>query len=118
MISEKALSAIALSFPETDQAPHFEITSFRVNKKIFATLNMPQKRCTLKFNKEYQDIFVSIGKGKINAVPNAWGRLGWTTIDLQDIDQTILKDAMLIAWRCTAPKKYEKLYTSWYIDEE
>jgi hypothetical protein len=118
MISQKTFAAIALSFPDTDQAPHFEFTSFRVNKKIFATLNIPQKRCTLKFNKEYQDIFVSIGKGKINAVPNAWGKLGWTNIDLKDIDKTILKDALLIAWRCTAPKKYEKGYAEWYVDEE
>lgn len=118
MISLKIFAAIALSFPDTDQALHFEIISFRVNKKIFATLNIPQKRGTLKFNKEYQDIFVSIGKGKINAVPNAWGRLGWTNIDLKDIDKTILKDAMLIAWRCTAPKKYEKQYADWYVDEE
>ncbi len=118
MITQKAFAAIALSFPDTDEAPHFHLTSFRVNKKIFATLNSPQKRCTLKFNKEYQDIFVSLGKGKINAVPNAWGRLGWTNIDLKDMDKIILKDALLIAWRCTAPKKYEKIYGDWYVDEE
>lgn len=108
---------IALSFPDTDEVPHFEIPSYRVHKKIFATLNMAQRRCTLKFNVEYQDLFTSIGKEKIYPVPNAWGKMGWTHLELKGINKELLKDALQIAWRCTAPKKYEKLYPEMYRDE-
>ena len=33
-----ALRRLALSLPEAHEAPHFERTSFRVGKKIFATM--------------------------------------------------------------------------------
>ena len=117
MLSKKIIQALALSFPDTDEHPHFDLISFRVSKKIFATLNMPLKRCTLKFDAEYQDIFTALGKGKIYAVPNAWGKLGWTTLELSDVNKEFLRDALLIAWRITAPKKYQKLYASWYQDD-
>lgn len=32
--------AMALAFPDAHEAPHFERTSFRIGKKIFATLAM------------------------------------------------------------------------------
>ena len=34
----KQFRALALSLPEAHEAPHFERTSFRVGKKIFATM--------------------------------------------------------------------------------
>lgn len=118
MISVILIKYIALSFPETDQHPHFDLVSYRVNKKIFVTVNEPQKRCTLKFNKEFQDIFTSVSKGAIYPVPNAWGRSGWTTVELEKIKPEILKDAMLVAWRCVAPRAFKKKYPQMYIDEE
>ncbi len=36
MVSFAQIKEIALSLPETSEAPHFEKISFRVNKKIFA----------------------------------------------------------------------------------
>lgn len=118
MLTYQSIRTIALSFPETDEHPHFELISFRVNKKIFATLNMPMRRCTLKFDHEYQDIFSALGKGKIYPVPNAWGKMGWTTIELKDVKKEFFKDALLIAWRLTAPKKFKKTYPEWYKDED
>lgn len=118
MLTYQSIRTIALSFPETDEHPHFELISFRVNKKIFATLNMPMRRCTLKFDHEYQDIFSALGKGKIYPVPNAWGKTGWTTIELKDVKKEFFKDALLIAWRLTAPKKFKKMYPEWYKDED
>lgn len=118
MLSATFIKSIALSFPETEQHPHFDLVSYRVNKKIFVTVNAPQKRCTLKFDKEYQDLFTSVGRGAIYPVPNAWGRLGWTTAELEKLNPEILKDALLIAWRCVAPKAFKKKYPQMYIDEE
>jgi hypothetical protein len=123
MLTLRTIQSIALSFPDTDEQLHYdpasnEIRSFRVHKKTFATLNLQMKRCTLKFDKEFQDIFVTLGKGKIYAVPNAWGRYGWTTIELKDMKKEFFKDTLLIAWRCVAPKKYTKQYPEWYKDEE
>ena len=37
MASVDFLKKVALSFAETQEAPHFEKTSFRIKNKIFAT---------------------------------------------------------------------------------
>ena len=39
MVSIESFRQMALSFPGTVELPHFEKTSFRVKKKIFATLS-------------------------------------------------------------------------------
>jgi len=39
MISIDTVRDLALSFPETDEHPHFDRRAFRVKKKIFATLS-------------------------------------------------------------------------------
>ncbi len=43
MVSIKAAREIALSFDEVTEEPHFEKASFRVKKKIYATLNEKDK---------------------------------------------------------------------------
>ena len=40
MISVAKFKKIILSFSNVTEEPHFENTSFRVNKKIIATLNI------------------------------------------------------------------------------
>lgn len=44
MVSIETISQVALSFPETDEHPHFERFAFRVKKKIFATLSFYRKK--------------------------------------------------------------------------
>jgi len=44
MINEVTCRELALSFPEATEAAHFEKPSFRVAKKIFATLNLKENR--------------------------------------------------------------------------
>jgi hypothetical protein len=39
LVSVATVHLLALSFPETDEHPHFERKAFRVKKKIFATLS-------------------------------------------------------------------------------
>jgi len=48
MLSVEEVRKLALSFPETDEHPHFEKSAFRVKKKIFATLSV--KEMTLALN--------------------------------------------------------------------
>ena len=37
------------------------------------------------------------------AVPNAWGKQGWTTVTLAAVKVAELKDALETAWRHAAP---------------
>ena len=50
MVDEKSFRAMAISFPEVTEQSHFEKTSFRIGKKIFATLDVPNKQACVKFS--------------------------------------------------------------------
>mgnify|MGYP003577946137 CR=1 FL=1 len=44
MVSIETFRELAMSFPNATEEPHFEKTSFRINKKIFATFDEKKKR--------------------------------------------------------------------------
>jgi hypothetical protein len=48
---------LALSFPEVTEKPHFEKTSFRVKKKIFATYDDKLQRACIKLSEIDQNVF-------------------------------------------------------------
>ncbi len=110
MISAENFRDFALSLPETTEAPHFEITSFTLKKKVFATLNAPQHRATLRFSPELQDVFSAISKGTIYPVPNKWGHFGWTHINLETAEWELCQDALRTAWWEVAPKAVRAKY--------
>lgn len=101
----KFVRDFSLSLPETTEKPHFEKTSFRVKNKIFATYDEKLNRACLKFSEIEQNVFSSINKTGIYAVPNKWGKKGWTFIDLDKLDNQIIKDALTTAYCEVAPKK-------------
>lgn len=99
------LRHIALSLPETTEEPHFEKTSFRVKKKIFVSYDEKNNRACLKFSENDQYAFSTIDKSVIYPVQNKWGKQGWTFIELDKLDDEILKDALKTAYCSVAPKK-------------
>ena len=106
MVSVKTAREISMSFDEVTEEPHFEKTSFRVAKKIFATLNEQEKRMTVKLSAIDQDVFCTFDKDVVYPVPNAWGKQGWTHLEFQDIHPLLLKDAIITSY-CTVAS------TSW-----
>ena len=108
MVALDTFRSIALSFPETTEQPHFEKTSFRVQKKIFATLDIAKARACIKLSEIDQDVFSSLQREAIFPVPNKWGKQGWTFIDLDEVGTDILNDALQTAWSGVASKKMSK----------
>ncbi len=103
MISPETFRQLSLSFPEVTEEPHFEKTSFRIKKKIFATLDAAKKAGCIKLSATDQDIFCLIDKEIIYPVPNKWGQQGWTLINLTKINKRILLDALTAAYCEVAP---------------
>lgn len=73
MITNKAFRSLALSLPETQELPHFDRCSFRVKKKIFATLVEERSVACLKFSLADQSVFCAFDKMIIYPVPGKWG---------------------------------------------
>ena len=105
MVSIDTLRKMALSFPEATEEPHFEKTSFRVRKKIFATYDDKNKRACIKLSEIDQDVFSSFDWAIIFPVDNKWGKQGWTLIEMEKVNQDLFLDALKTAYCEVAPKK-------------
>ena len=110
MITSKTVGTLALSFPETDEHPHFDRKAFRVRKKIFATLDEKRKRVMVKLNLTDQSVFCSFNDSVIYPVPGGWGMKGATYIELSKVSRSMLKDALTVAYCTTAPPKLAKKF--------
>jgi YjbR len=72
MMSLEDASAFALSLPEATEEPHFDMSSFRVRGKIFATVP-PDGTCVHVFVDE-QEIAASVSEDPAAFEPLLWGR--------------------------------------------
>ena len=101
-----ALRKLALSLPEASEAPHFERTSFRVGKKIFATMTAAGDEAMVRVApraalyallKAQPEIFFSYG--------------GWTErngslgVRLGRIDAAKMRGLVVGSWRHVASKR-------------
>jgi hypothetical protein len=105
MITVKTFRTLALSFPEAIELPHFDLASFRVRKKIFATLSEEKQRAMLKLSLADQSVFCSFDKTVIYPVPGAWGKKGCTYFELKTLKKEMLQDALTQAYCTVAPKQ-------------
>jgi hypothetical protein len=96
---------LALALPEAVEMPHFDLASFRVNKRIFATIHEDDGRVMVKFTPEQQDEWCERHAGTVYPVLGRWGEGGATFIDLRTATATLLKDALSVAWGNAAPKR-------------
>ena len=105
MVSIDTFRKLALSFPEVTEEPHFEKTSFRVKKKMFATYDEIKERACIKLSEIDQDVFSSADKTIVFPVDNKWGKQGWTLIEMSKVRKELFIDALTTAYCEIAPKK-------------
>lgn len=108
MVSQKTFIQLATSFPNVEVLPHFEKQSFRIKKKIFATLNEKEIRCCVKLTPLEQSLFCSFDSSIIWPVDNKWGVQGWTLINLQKVKKQTLLDALQSAYNNVAAGNRKK----------
>lgn len=95
-----AFRQLALSFPGTEEAPHFDRTAFKViGKRIFATLHDASASANLKLSEADQALFCSFDKEVVYPVPNKWGLQGWTTFELAKMPEGMMLDALDAAYK-------------------
>jgi hypothetical protein len=105
-MTPEALRKFALSLPEAHEEPHFERTSFRVGKKIFATMTPDGREAMVKLASP-DDV-----EGLLSSRPDTFFGYGtWTTrngalgVRLAKVESALMKSLVTGAWRAIAPKR-------------
>jgi len=104
MATGKDLRRIALSLEGTQEAPHFDRAAFKV-ARIYATLAADGRTANFKFSHDEQELKCTVAPAAFQAIPNAWGKQGWTTAALTELSLPELEGALEMAWRHALPKK-------------
>jgi hypothetical protein len=89
---------LALSLEGTTGAPHFDRTAFKVHR-TYATLAPDGLTANFKFTPDEQALKCTVASDAFQAIPNAWGRQGWTTGTLKALSVAELRAALEMAWR-------------------
>lgn len=95
----------ALKLPETTEAPHFDMPSFRVAGKIFATARLTEAKAMLKLPRELQQAMSAAHPDAIEPVPGTWGERGATFVFIDRVPEKLFDDLVASAWANAAPKK-------------
>lgn len=107
MATAEDFRRIALSFAGTTEAPHFERAAFKA-VRIYATLAADGLSANLAFTPEEQEFKCLLAPEAFRAIPNAWGRQGWTTLTLAAVSEAELQSALDMAWKHGAAKKKKR----------
>jgi hypothetical protein len=104
MATVSSFRKMALSFPEVEEKPHFDRASFRIRKKIFATLLEKDKLAMVKLNLVDQSVYCSIDQSMIYPVPGGWGKTGATYVNLSKLPGDLMLELLTKAYLGIAPK--------------
>jgi hypothetical protein len=104
MATAEDLRRIALALDGTTDAPHFDRTAFKV-ARTYATLAADGLTANFKFSPDEQELKCLTAPDAFAAIPNAWGKQGWTTATLSALTLPELTSALETAWRHALPKK-------------
>jgi hypothetical protein len=101
---------LALSLPEAVEGAHMGHADFRVRGKIFATLGPDEDWGGLKLTPDEQGMFVRSEPHAFQPFNGAWGRRGGTRVCLAAAGAASVRQALVAAWRNTAPKRLAQNY--------
>ena len=105
MIDVETVRRLALALPEAEERDHRGHPSFRVGKKIFATLWPDERRTVLKLEPAEQTALTTLFPSAFAPLPGGWGRQGWTNVQLDHVEHDAFATALRTAWRSVAPKR-------------
>jgi hypothetical protein len=107
MVDLETARNYCLKLPEVGEYDHFGKPAYRVKKKIFATLWLDEKRAVLKLSPADQS-FYCMKHSFLFPVKGAWGKYGWTNIDLNKTNKSVFSESLTSAWFNVAPKRLAK----------
>ena len=97
--------SLALGLPEAVEASHHDHPDFRVGGKIFATIMPDGDHGMVKLTPAQQAELAAFDPQVFRPVKGAWGRRGCTSVRLEKAGEATVREALVLAWRNTAPKR-------------
>ena len=107
-MTAKEFRKLALALPQTTEESHMGHPDFRVGGKIFASLGPDEDWGMVKLPVAEQARLMHIEPDVFQPATGAWGRRGYTIIQLAGADRVTTREALDAAWRNTAPKRLVK----------
>jgi hypothetical protein len=99
--------ALALALEGATEVAHVDRRAFRTTRKIFATLAPDGRSANLLLEPELQAAVIEAMPHAFRPVPGGWGRMGYTTVELEAVSEDelvrVLREAHALA--LPAPKK-------------
>jgi hypothetical protein len=100
---------VALSLPEAEEVETWGHPTFRVRRKIFASMSPDGRSGGVKASREEQAALIAADPQTFS-VADYVGRYGWVHIRLASADAGELRQLIIEAWRRTAPKRLVVAY--------
>jgi YjbR len=104
MATAKDLRRMAMALEGTSEAPHFDRAAFKA-ARIYVTLAADGGSANFRFTPDEQEFKCMMAPEAFAALPNAWGRQGWTMATLSALSSAELESALETAWRHATSKK-------------
>jgi YjbR len=90
---------LALGLDGAVEGAHMGHPDFRVNGRIFATLDHDDTRGMVKLSPDEQAEFARAESGTFVPAAGAWGRQGCTLVTIARVNEDVLGEAMTLAWQ-------------------
>jgi hypothetical protein len=103
--------ALALALPETEERAHMDHPDFRVGGRVFAGFPRPGQM-SLRLDAVEQAAAIDAAPGAVTPAAGAWGRQGWTLVELERIAPDELGELLQDAWCGRAPKRLVDAYVA------
>ena len=98
MTTAERVRTIACALPEVKEMDHWGRPSFRVRKKVFATLWEADGRAMVKLAPADQFAVVQLYPEIFSPVPGTWGAQGATLLTLAKANDAIVNSALNATW--------------------
>jgi hypothetical protein len=98
-LSADEFRALALDLEGAIEGAHMGHPDFRANGRIFASLDKAERRGTVKLTPGEQRELMRAHAAVFAPAAGAWGRQGWTTVQLERAGRTEVRAALLLAWQ-------------------
>jgi hypothetical protein len=103
-VDEAAVRRIALSLPGSSEAPHHDMTSYRVMGKIFATVPPAGDRVHIFVGADETAAYCAEFPGVVEEL--WWGKkLSGCRVTLRSATAPLLREMLRESWRRKAPKR-------------